>query len=297
MKISLVITTRNEQDSICLLLESILVQTKPPDEVVIVDAKSTDQTRELIKLYQDKSSVPIRLITKAGNRSIGRNLGIESAKYPIIAVTDAGNILDPEWLNYLTTPLSQADTNSVAGYYMPLTPNTFAQAVAAYVSVPVNLFNPQTYLPSSRSVAFSKQTWEKVGKYPEHLEYCEDLDFATRLKKHGGLVVEPKALVYWVIQPSLVSFFRQLRNYAMGDVEAGHGPHIRKIVSVYLRVVLLLFLPWLIPVYLAASVVKIWRRGAPGASLLFVPALQVIADMAVMVGGMIGLIRKYKIRL
>ena len=46
--------------------------------------------------------------------------------------------------------------------------------------------NPQTFLPSSRSVAFCKTAWEAVGGYPEWLDYSEDLVFDMALKEDVG---------------------------------------------------------------------------------------------------------------
>ena len=61
MKISLITTVLNEEKTIKFLLQSIEVQTKKPDEVVIVDAGSTDQTVQLIKAWQKRSKLKIRL--------------------------------------------------------------------------------------------------------------------------------------------------------------------------------------------------------------------------------------------
>ena len=54
MTISLCITVFNEEKYITALLESIVSQTKQPDEVIIVDGGSTDKTVALIKPYQSK---------------------------------------------------------------------------------------------------------------------------------------------------------------------------------------------------------------------------------------------------
>ena len=92
-KVSLILTVKNEEKSINILLESILSQNKMPNEIVIVDGGSIDKTIEIIKEYKD--SLPIKLIQKKGiNVPRGRNIAIANSKYPIIAVTDGGCRLD-----------------------------------------------------------------------------------------------------------------------------------------------------------------------------------------------------------
>ena len=62
MKVSLILTIRNEKDSIGQFLESVYEQTKVPDEIVIVDSMSTDNTVKIIKKYQKVMN--IKLIRK-----------------------------------------------------------------------------------------------------------------------------------------------------------------------------------------------------------------------------------------
>ena len=50
--IALIATVLDEESAIGSLLDSILAQTRPPDEIIICDAGSTDRTREIIGQYQ-----------------------------------------------------------------------------------------------------------------------------------------------------------------------------------------------------------------------------------------------------
>jgi len=54
IKISLICTVLNEQKSMGAFLDSIEIQTKKPDEIVIVDGGSNDKTVEIIKNYKKK---------------------------------------------------------------------------------------------------------------------------------------------------------------------------------------------------------------------------------------------------
>ena len=100
-RVSLCATLFNEADSVAAWLDSIFAQTRPPEQIVLCDAGSTDGTIEQIE--QRAAQDPrIRLIVEQGaNVPEGRNAAIEAAVGPAIAVTDAGTILDPEWLERL----------------------------------------------------------------------------------------------------------------------------------------------------------------------------------------------------
>ena len=95
MKTSFIATVLNEQNTIASLLDSLAAQTQKPDEIIFIDAGSTDKTIDLIKAHPLKP----KLLIKAGlNRSQARNLAIKTAQHQLIAVSDAGCTLAKNWL-------------------------------------------------------------------------------------------------------------------------------------------------------------------------------------------------------
>ncbi len=67
MSISIAMATYNGEKYIAEQLESILLQSTPPHEIVICDDKSTDNTAEIVKSFAEKSSVPIRFYQNSTN--------------------------------------------------------------------------------------------------------------------------------------------------------------------------------------------------------------------------------------
>ena len=221
----------------------------------------------------------IRIIElKKANRSVARNVGIRAAKNKLIAVTDAGCMADKHWLERLVKPFKAKTVKSVAGFYRPVIASNLQEAIAPFLAVMPDKFNPETYLPSSRSLAFRKGTaW-----YPENLNYCEDLVFARQLEAAGQMVRVKAALVDWQLPSTLSQFFTRVKNYAAGDVQARYWPHLVKIGTVWLRYGLFLVWPPLVLVYL------IWVLAVKKAS----PLIQLTADLAVMVGSVSGIISR-----
>jgi len=220
--ISLCATLFNEADSIAAWLDSIFAQTRPPDEIVLCDAGSSDGTIERIEESAAKDP-RIRLIVEPGaNVPEGRNAAIAAAAGPVIAVTDAGTILEPEWLERLIAPLEASDEVGVsAGFYRPAGRNAFERILATVITPRRRDLPDDGFPPSSRSVAFRKTWWERVGGYPSWLRAGEDLVFDFRLRDMGAkFVFAPDAIVAWYPRPGLREFFAQYRHYARGD---GHG--------------------------------------------------------------------------
>jgi glycosyltransferase involved in cell wall biosynthesis len=251
MRVSVIFTVLNEAGALPRLLDSLVAQTRQPDEVVVCDGGSHDGTLDLLRAEE---RLPLRVIESPGaNISRGRNVAIAAATGDVIACTDAGVRLDPHWLEQITQELTIDDLrltiepqglemrNSrvshdssnpqssivnrqcqwVGGFFLPDTHSTFEVAMGATVLPATGDINPQTFLPSSRSVAYRKAAWQQAGGYPEWLDYCEDLIFDLHMRDaFGPCRFAPTALVYFRPRTSLRAFFKQYYLYARGDGKA-----------------------------------------------------------------------------
>lgn len=293
--IAVVITTRNEEKSIHNLLDSIVIQTKKPNEVIILDAESTDETRKVIRSYKPKIKGLKLIKSKLVNRSKGRNRAIRKAKSNIIAVTDAGCMLKKDWLEKITHPIITKEAQAVAGFYLTSNSTIMQKSSAPFLAIMPDKIDPETFLPSSRSVAFTKKAWKEAGKYPEDVSFCEDLTFAQNLKLKNNLVVQPRALVYWDHYKGINKFFHQIKNYASGDIEAGHVPHLYKIITVYARYLLFAIMSPLFFVYLLWPIRKHYRYVKHPLGVFTLPMFQVLTDMGIILGSLIGLMKRVRI--
>lgn len=219
--ITVISTVLNEGESVRRLLESLAAQTCPPDEIVIVDGGSSDRTRGILRDYETR--LPLRVLVEPGaNISVGRNRAIAAAQGEIIAATDAGVTLANDWLERITAPLLADESLEVVGGFFQADPHTIFEAALGATTLPLeDEINPDTFLPSSRSLAFRKAAWITAGGYPEWLDYCEDLIFDLRLREIAApTVFSAGALVYFRPRPSLRAFFKQYYRYARGDGKA-----------------------------------------------------------------------------
>ncbi|MBI2910526.1 MAG: glycosyltransferase [Chloroflexi bacterium] len=219
MKVSLVFTTLNEQETITALLDSVAAQTRQPDEVVMVDGGSRDRTVALAESYGDR--LPLRVLQAPGaNISRGRNIAIAAARGHVIACTDAGVRLPPNWLADLVRPI-EAGAAGAAGFFHSAGRGTFQVALGAAVLPHADDIAPDRFLPSCRSAAFRKEAWELAGGFPEWLDYCEDLVFDLALRRlYGPFPWVSSASVAFPPRRSLGAFFGQYYRYARGDGKA-----------------------------------------------------------------------------
>ncbi|KKQ75952.1 MAG: hypothetical protein US96_C0001G0028 [Candidatus Woesebacteria bacterium GW2011_GWB1_38_5b] len=315
MKVSVVVTCFNEEATIVRLLDSLLKQTRKPQEIVIVDGGSTDQTVPIIKQFIQKHSL-IRLVEEKGTIAHGRNVSIQNAKYPVIAQTDAGCTANRHWLARITQPLEDKQIGLVAGFYYMTGRKPLQKAIAPFFGVPRERFDPRCFLPSGRSVAFRKHVWQEVGGYSEKLERAgEDTLFNYQVLRKGiPLVRVQNALVYWEVPKSYWECVKKFYFYAKGDAQAGiwwhpaqklstHNIKISLIFARYFIAFILFLLSFAIPIlglllvvgfifYVAWASRKFRDVVNDPVAQMWVPILQITADLSVMAGFASGILRK-----
>lgn len=304
---SVVATVYNEGASIDDLLASLAAQTRHPDEVVIVDGGSTDDTVARLRRAEAAGALPLRVLEAPGsNISAGRNIAIAAARGPIIACVDAGVRLDPGWLAAIVEPFARPDPPAVvSGFFVPDARSPFEVALAATTLPALRDIRPASFLPSSRSVAFLKAAWQAVDGYPEWLDYCEDLVFDLRLRAAGfRFAFVPQAVVAFRPRPSLAAFFRQYYRYARGDGKADlwrlrhavrYGTYLVAVPAI--AALAAWASPWWTLAYVLGAAAMfatpyrrltgLWGGLQPGgrlAALAWVPIIRLTGDLAKMLG-------------
>lgn len=331
MEISFITTIYNEEKNISEFLDSLLNQTKLPDEIIIVDGGSSDKTLDIINhviarrydeaILSNKPSsfilwsiqlknkkIIFKILLKKGNRSVGRNEAVNNASGEIITCSDSGNILDKHWLENITKPFLKKNVDVVAGYYQGKPANIFQKCLIPYVLVMPDKVDPGTFLPAARSIAFTKSIWEKVGGFDEKLSHNEDYVFAKKLKKTGTKIVFAKnAIVNWIPRNSYKEAFIMFFRFAFGDAEAGI---LRtNVIFLFVRYTFGLFLLYLfflyklqyvaflmlvlLLLYFVWTVNKNYNYVKDIRAFYTLPQLQLTADIAVMSGTIAGTFIKY----
>lgn len=333
MRVSLIATVKNEAESLPSWLASIATQARAPDEIVIVDGGSTDRTLDVLR--EHAARLQLKIIEQPGaNISQGRNRAIREATGDIICSTDAGTRLDKDWVAELVKPFDgrpmtedqvsspvfrlPSSVDVVSGFFVPAPVGVFETALAATTLPALADIRPAKFLPSSRSIAFRKSAWEKVGGYPEWLDFCEDLIFDFALRDAGfHFAFAPRAVVHFRPRSNLRAFFKQYYQYARGDGKANLwlARHIIRYTTYLIAIPFLLvlaslgfwiwvwgfvlvgclsmfFTPYkrLMPMLAPFSLVDKLR------AVIWVPIIRITGDIAKMLGYPVGIVWRVQTR-
>ena len=112
MDVSVVIPSHNRADLLAFTLDSVLGQTVPPREVIVVDDGSTDDTLTLAGHY----APAVRVISIGNSGSIvARNIGLRAAMTPIVAFCDSDDLWAPDFLEHMAA-LWRAEPRTKVAY-------------------------------------------------------------------------------------------------------------------------------------------------------------------------------------
>lgn len=110
MKISIAMCTYNGAEFLPAQLQSIITQSRPPDEIVICDDGSTDDTRAVVERFAGESSIPITL--HINDRNLGSVKNFERAitlcTGDVIALSDQDDVWRNDKLQLFETVLNNS---------------------------------------------------------------------------------------------------------------------------------------------------------------------------------------------
>jgi glycosyltransferase involved in cell wall biosynthesis len=202
MKVSVVLTVMNEERNIADLLDSLTVQDKPI-EVIVVDAKSKDRTCEIVREYAKQYDF-IKLHVKPGTRGESRNFGIAQATGDMVAFIDGDCIVNPFWSKEMRSTLSGGE-DIVAGNAINIGLRSWEELER------VELYHKgfDISFPSC-NIVFRKEVLDEVGGFDSWFITAEDIDLNLRSVEAGyTLGYNPKAIVYHRTRGTIYGFFRQ----------------------------------------------------------------------------------------
>jgi Glycosyltransferases, probably involved in cell wall biogenesis len=203
--VSVIVTAKNEEDTIESCILSIIAQTYPNFELIYVDAISSDKTLEIANRLKNAAESKknckryIAISKKAETPAIGRNLGAEISNGSILAFTDADCVADKDWLENLV--LHMSPEIGIVGGPNVLRHKRKSKITTAIDSVLATYFgsggSPQfyqikkdrdVYAVASCNMAIQKNLFEREGGFDESLRFNEDSDFCNRLLRKGNRI-------------------------------------------------------------------------------------------------------------
>jgi len=226
-KISIVTTVLNDRKGCADFFEQMKFQTLPPSEIVIVDGGSKDGTWEYLEEKAAQSgAIPVRVFQDVGcNVARGRDIAIQHANYDLIVSTDVGCEWHPNWIEELVSPMvKDPEVEAVMGSWEidESALQGWGKVEAAWLSSTKFIATPESHA-SSRSIAYTRDLWKRIGGYPQDLTLAaDDMVFALLLHKVARkTAAAPVHRVKWGRHTTLKSYAKEARRNFLGAGEAG----------------------------------------------------------------------------
>ena len=175
-KLTVVVCAKNEEARIKKCLELICVCR--PDELLVVDGKSTDRTAEIASKYATRV-----IISDAGSLSRDRQRGIDEARNELICMIDADHRVKPGNIASLYEDLVEFDLDIVQSQLKCYENHGFWDAAEDQMwDLTHNIPGPKSMIGTAPAI-FKKKVFEFV-RFDDHItSTIDDTDFIYRLSK------------------------------------------------------------------------------------------------------------------
>lgn len=221
LKIAAIIPLYNGSEFVEQALESVLSQTRMPDEVIVVDDGSTDDGCAKVEAVAQRHPL-IRLLHKPnGGQSSARNFGVAHSTSDLIAFLDQDDLWYSRHLEVLEQPFKKEHVRELGWVYSELDQVDRAGGMVihnllAFIGTMATTYHPKRrlidclredmfILPSASLI--SRRAFEKVGGFDERLCGCEDDDLFLRMYRQGyDNIFLPIALSKWRIYGTSTSY-------------------------------------------------------------------------------------------
>lgn len=185
MKISIITSVYNNRDTISDAIESVLSQTYPNIEYIVIDGASKDGTVDIIRTYADR----ITTFVSEPDRGIydGLNKGVERATGDVIAFLHSDDLYnDPEVVARVAEAFISTNADAVYGDLV-YTPKSDTSKVLRYWKS--RDFHPdllkQGWMPAHPTFFARRELYERYGAFDTTFRIAADYDFMLRVLSQG----------------------------------------------------------------------------------------------------------------
>ncbi|MGN6372933.1 MAG: glycosyltransferase [Solirubrobacteraceae bacterium] len=219
--VSLIIRAFNEEEHIGRLLKGAVCQTRPPDEIVVVDSGSTDATLSVASAFD------VRVVSVSPERfSFGHalNVGLKESQSEIAVFASAHVYpLYDTWIEHLLAPFDDEQVALTYGRQQPPPQGRISERRLLSQWFPEQSVHRQRHpFCNNANAAIRRSVWERQP-YDEHLTGLEDLDWARRAMDAGHSVAYvAEAIVDHVHNESFAQVLNRYRREAIAHKAIYH---------------------------------------------------------------------------
>ena len=199
VKFSVIIPLYNKRSTIETAIRSVATQSLPAHEIIVVDDGSTDGSGEVVRNLLD--TIPaLRLIEQPnGGVSRARNRGIEEATGDYIALLDADDAWEEDFLAKMATLIADCPDCGLycAAFRVVSEEGIFDAPCPKERGVVENFFRDSAhrYIAIPSTAVIPRKVFDTVGCFPEGMKIGEDLHLWIRIARGYAVAFEPTPLV------------------------------------------------------------------------------------------------------
>lgn len=213
VKISVIVPAYNAADTIADCLAALQKQTRPPDEIIVVDDGSTDETVGTAQMF----GVCVLKQTHRGPAA-ARNLGVQAARGDIVMFTDADCVPHADWIEQMQKPFSDPKVVGVKGAYSSKQKQLIARLVQLEFEDKYDRMRQYKTIDfiDTYSAAYRRDVFVALGGFNEIFPTAsvEDVEFSFRIAERNlRLVFAPRAQVQHRHPVKLVHYLRRKARY------------------------------------------------------------------------------------
>jgi len=219
-----IIPTRNSEDVLETCLKSLSLQTIPV-KIIIVDAMSTDKTREIAIRYSCTVLDEPKSSGMGSKRAIACNHGLKYVNSEIVAFLDSDTEIPPTWAEYMEKillDLKDMKDIPIAGITSGCTPDLSSNLSIAINSIMklasnhAQGYKEYTYVNSlpGYNAVYKTSVLREVGGFNEKIGGAEDFELNARIRKNGWFLLGiPNSPVIHHERKTYKLFFKQIKGY------------------------------------------------------------------------------------
>jgi len=217
--VSIIIPCRNEEQFIAECLDSVIRQDYPKEkmEILVIDGKSEDKTRSIIKKYSEKYSFIKLLDNFQKIKPIALNIGINKSNGEYIIIMDAHAKYQKNYITKCIETAFEYNADNVGGILktIPKNKKIIAKSITKCLSSTFGVGGASFRKDSQKTKevdtvfggCYKRNIFNKIGLFNERLIRSQDIEFNIRLKKKGGkIVLNPEIISYYYPKSTLKNF-------------------------------------------------------------------------------------------
>jgi glycosyltransferase involved in cell wall biosynthesis len=319
LAVTVIMPVRNEGPHMRDSLEGVLRQETAPDafEVLVVDGRSTDETREIVR--QTIASHPnVRLLDNPGRIvPTAMNVGLAEARGEFIVRVDGHCMLEPGYIRGAIDTLRRGGSEGVGGSMVATGQGFWGEAIAVATSTPFGVGGARFHYSDEEGEAdtvylgaYRRDYLRQIGGYDPVFVRNQDDELNYRIRARGGRVFyTPRMRAIYQVRKSLRLLFRQYFQYGLWKVpmyrKTRHPVQPRHLVpatfvlSLLVPLILAPWAPWIlwlpagaIVLHLLAGTVFALRSRPLRLSGLGMPLVFLTLHVAYGSGFLIGTLRR-----